>query len=125
VDYIHPALDPVTRGLRVRLRVDNPGGHLKPNMYVRIDIRSPQGEPVLSVPRSALIREAQEDRVILALGGGRYAPRKVRAGMESGDRVQILEGLSAGDSVVTSAQFLIDSEANLEASLQRLQAPAP
>jgi len=120
VDYIYPDLDPKTRTLRVRLRFDNSDGMLMPKMYVHVTI---QGEPldgVLNIPREALIRDGNEERVILALGDGRYQARPVVAGIESGDRIEIKSGLDEGDMVVVSAQFLIDSESSLKASLQRM-----
>jgi len=123
VDYIYPELDSVTRTLRVRLRFDNPDQMLKPNMYAHVSILGGQKEDVLRVPREALIRDSASERVILALGEGRFQPREVEVGIESGDWVEVRSGLSEGDTVVVSAQFLIDSEASLKASLQRVQPP--
>jgi len=123
VDYVYPSLNPKTRTLRVRMRFPNPGELLKPNMYARVTIFSGAKADVLSIPREALIRTGREERVILSLGEGRFAPRKVVSGLETGDRVEILGGLDEGDEVVTSGQFLIDSEASLKASLKRMQAP--
>jgi Cu(I)/Ag(I) efflux system membrane fusion protein len=79
---------------------------------------------VVHVPRGALIRGGKVDRVVLALGNGRFRAQPVEFGMESGDRVAILSGISAGDRIVTSGQFLIDSESNIEAALSRMQGPA-
>lgn len=120
VQFIYPSLDPVTRTLRVRLAFDNPGMRLKPNMYVDAHVLASPQKNALYVPREAVIREGDGAHVIVALGDGRFAPRDVTLGIESGDRVQILEGLKAGERIVTSGQFLIDSQANLEAALQRL-----
>jgi Cu(I)/Ag(I) efflux system membrane fusion protein len=75
------------------------------------------------MPLAALIQNSQNNRVILYLGEGRFQVQTVTVGMESGDRVEILSGLAVGDKVVTSGQFLLDSEANLSAGLQRLQTP--
>jgi Cu(I)/Ag(I) efflux system membrane fusion protein len=75
---------------------------------------------VLSVSREAVIRTGHGDRVVLALGDGRFQPRAVVVGLEGGERVEVLSGLAEGDVVVASAQFLLDSEANLRAGLQRL-----
>ncbi|MEX2524845.1 MAG: efflux RND transporter periplasmic adaptor subunit [Gammaproteobacteria bacterium] len=123
VDYIYPDLDPVTRTLRVRLGFENPDYALMPNMYARVRIQGDPGENVLSIPREALIRGADNERVILALGDGRFRAREVVAGIESGDRIEIRKGLQEGERIVTSAQFLLDSEASLKASLQRMEAP--
>jgi len=78
------------------------------------------GPQAVTIPRNALIRSGTEDRVVLALGEGRFAPRRVTAGAESGERVAIVEGLAAGEQVVVAGQFLIDSEANLKSGLGRL-----
>jgi Cu(I)/Ag(I) efflux system membrane fusion protein len=72
------------------------------------------------VPRSALIRSGSEDRVVVALGEGRFVPRRVVVGPESGDRVVIRDGLAEGEQVVVAGQFLLDSEANLRAGMERL-----
>ena len=81
-------------------------------------------EDTLVIPVEALIRTGREERVVLALGDGQFASRQVSAGMESGGWIEIIQGLAAGDAVVTSGQFLIDSEASLKASLQRMGSPA-
>ena len=120
VEYIYPDLDPKTRTLKVRLRFDNPDELLKPNMYADVTLYAGEKDDVVFIPREALIRTGEEERVILDMGEGRFAPRKVKAGMESGDFVEILEGLREGERVVTSGQFLIDSEASLKASLARM-----
>ncbi len=124
VDYVYPSLDPVNRTLRVRLRFDNHDELLKPNMYASVSIYGGALENVLSVPREALIRSGQTERLIIAKGDGRYEQRIVVAGVESGDWVEIRSGVSADESVVTSAHFLIDSEASMKASLLRMTEPA-
>lgn len=120
VDYVYPELDPNTRTLRVRIRFDNEGEVLRPNMFARVTLFSAATAPVVHVPREALIRGGSVDRVVLSLGDGRFRSQPVSVGIESGDRVAILEGLSAGDRVVTSGQFLIDSESNIESALERM-----
>ncbi len=121
VEYIYPELDPVTRTLRVRLRFDNPEEKLMPNMYAHVSIFGEEKKDVLSIPREALIRDAKQTRVIRALGDGRFQAQEVVAGIESGDWIEITSGLNEGDEIVVSSQFLIDSESNLKASLQRMQ----
>ncbi len=121
VDYVYPVLNPKTRTLSVRLRFDNPGERLKPNMYARVSISGRLRPRALSVPREALIRGPERDRVVVALGEGRFRVHEVLAGMESGDWIEIVAGIEAGDRVVTSAQFLIDSEASLAGSIVRLE----
>jgi Cu(I)/Ag(I) efflux system membrane fusion protein len=122
VDYVYPILNPVTRTLQVRLRFHNSDGRLKPNMYARVTIYGKTRPSVLSIPLEALIRGPQSDRVVVALGDGKYQVREVMRGIESGNWVEIIAGLEKGDEVVTSAQFLIDSEASLHGSVLRLGA---
>jgi len=123
IDHVYPTVNAVSRTVRARVVLDNPDGILKPNMYVNVMIEAELEANSLAIPRSALIRSSMGDRVILALGDGRFRPAHVVAGIESGDQVQILEGLVVGERVVTSGQFLIDSEASLDASLLRLTTP--
>jgi len=123
VEYIYPSLNPKTRTLKVRLRFDNPDETLKPNMFATVTIYGGAKKDLIIIPREALIRAGAEERVIIAQGEGSYAARTVTAGMESGDQVAIISGLKEGEEVVTSGQFLIDSEASLKASLQRMTQP--
>ena len=120
IDYLYPDVDPITRAVRVRLVLPNRDAALKPNMTVSATLHGRASETVVHVPREAVIRDGRMDRVILAFGGGRFAPREVKLGRESGDRVVVLEGLRAGDQVVTSGVFLIDSESNIRSSLGRM-----
>ena len=122
VEFIDPILDSMTRTLNVRLRFDNPGLALKPNMFAAVRIFGGPKRDVLSVPAEAVIRGATTDRVVVALGDGRFQSREVETGIHSGDWVEIRRGVEAGERVVTSAQFLIDSEASLAGSLLRLGA---
>lgn len=124
VDYVYPEVDPVTRTLKVRFHFNNPDGTLKPNMYANITIFTEPIPNVLSIPLEALIRSSEGDRVIVALRNGHFQVRSVTTGIESGEQVEILSGLKAGEMVVASGQFLIDSEANLEAGLQRVETPS-
>ncbi|MDX1901906.1 MAG: efflux RND transporter periplasmic adaptor subunit [Gammaproteobacteria bacterium] len=123
VEYIYPQVDPTTRTLKVRIRFNNPDNILKPNMYANISLFAEAKSNVLSIPLEALIRSSQGDRVIVSLGN-RFQVRPVTTGMESGDQVEILSGLQAGERVVASGQFLIDSEANLKAGLERVETPS-
>jgi Cu(I)/Ag(I) efflux system membrane fusion protein len=125
VEYIYPSLDPKTRTLKVRLRFDNPDESLKPNMYANVRLFGGAKDNVIAIPIEGLIRTGREDRVIVALGQGRFEARKVTAGIESGDYVEILQGVNAGDDIVVSGQFLIDSEASMRASLMRMSNPEP
>ncbi|MBL4744407.1 MAG: efflux RND transporter periplasmic adaptor subunit [Cycloclasticus sp.] len=121
VEYIYPSLNPKTRALTVRLKFDNPGELLKPNMFAKVKIFSGLKDNILVVPTQAVIRTGDEDRVIVTNGDGQFDAKTVTVGIESGAYTEIIDGIMAGDRVVTSGQFLIDSEANLRASIQRLQ----
>jgi Cu(I)/Ag(I) efflux system membrane fusion protein len=122
VEYVYPELNMETRTLRARITLESPPVGVKPNMLANVELVGEQAADALNIPRSALIRSGGHDRVVVALGDGRFASRKVVAGPENGDRVTIVEGLREGELVVTSAQFLLDSEANLDAGLERLDA---
>lgn len=123
VDYIYPVLDAKTRTLRVRVRFDNPKEQLKPNMYARLNIQAQTEQETSFIPREALIRSGRMDRVVKSLGEGKYLSVAVKTGIESDDVIEILKGLSDGESIVTSAQFLIDSESSLTASFERMEDP--
>jgi len=124
VDYVYPEIDPQTRTLRVRIRLDNKAFLLRPNMYASVSIIGTPTDPVVHVPREALIRGGHADRVVLALGDGRFRAQPVEVGIEAGGRVEIRSGITPDDSVVTSGQFLIDSESNIDAALMRMNGEA-
>ena len=122
VALVYPELDPVTRSLRLRLEIDNPEHRLKPNMFASVQVEGPTRHNVVSVPTEAVIRSGQGARVLLAAGDGRFTVQPVRTGVTRGDRIEVLDGLSDGMQVVTSGQFLLDSEANGEQAMARLNA---
>ncbi len=124
VEYIYPDVDSKTRAVRARLRFPNPGERLKFNMFADIVIHATPRAKVLHIPREALIRTGSEQRVVVDLGDGRFEARPVETGIEAGEQVEIRAGLKEGERVVTSAQFLLDSESSVRASLQRLSKPA-
>ena len=121
VDYVYPTLDPVLRTARLRLRFANADRSLKPNMFAQVQILSDSAEAVLTVPREAVIRTGRQDRVVLALGEGRFKSVAITPGRIGSNRVEVLEGLSAGDTVVSSAQFLLDSESSRESDFKRME----
>lgn len=121
VDYIYPVLDKKTRSMRVRIQIPNVDEALQPNMFVSLSIFDEGGADVLTIAREALIRTGATTRVVQALGDGHFKSVPVKVGRESAGRVEILAGLSVGDAVVTSAQFLIDSESNVDADLARIE----
>lgn len=121
VDYVYPELNAVTRTLKVRIRFVNEAVTLRPNMFSRVTIQGDDFGEVVHIPREAVIRGGSIDRVVVTTGDGRFRVQPVSIGIESGDRVAIRSGLSAGDEIVVSAQFLIDSEANIEAALAKME----
>ncbi len=121
VDYVYPELDPVARTLKVRLRFENADELLRPNMFTRVVIQGSSTGDVVHVAREAVIRGGSVSRVVVDLGDGRYQSKAVSLGIESGDRIAIRDGLAAGERVVSSAQFLIDSESNIEAAMSRME----
>ena len=121
IDYVYPELDPVTRTLRVRMRLQNLDSLLRPNMFGRVEIDGLETGPIVHVPREAVIRSGHDSRIVVELGDGRFESREIRLGVESGDRIAIRSGLRAGESVVVSGQFLIDSESSVGSALARMQ----
>ena len=121
IDYLFPALDPRTRTLRARVQLDNPGERFRPEMFANVRIFAGPKDDVLSIPLQALIRTGRAERVVVAEGGGRFRAVEVESGMESGDWVEIRTGLEEGDRVVVSGQFLLDSEASIQASALRMR----
>jgi Cu(I)/Ag(I) efflux system membrane fusion protein len=124
VGAILPEVNAATRTLRARIELANPGARLKPGMYATLEFAGPRGENAVLVPSEALIRTGTRDVVIVALGDGRFRAAQVEVGAESGGQSEIRSGLHAGDSVVLSGQFLIDSEASLSATVARLDGTA-
>ena len=124
VDYIYPSLDEKTRTVKVRLRFSNEDRRLRPNMFAQISIASVSSGKTLIVPSDAVIRTGKVDRVVLALGEGRFRSVDVSIGRVSGPNTEILSGLGAGDTVVTSAQFLLDSESSKSADFERMDHPS-
>jgi Cu(I)/Ag(I) efflux system membrane fusion protein len=122
VDFIYPEIEPQSRALPVRIRLDNADGALRPQMYADVTIYGGPTLPVVFIPREALIRSGSSSRVVIRRADGGFLPRQVVAGLESGDLVEIRTGLEEGETVVTSGQFLIDSEASLKAALDRVSA---
>lgn len=116
-------VNPQKRTYLVRLNVPLPEGLVVANMTGEVRIFGDPRKNALTIPRDALIRTEQGSRVVRALGAGRFKPVAVTPGLESGERVEIVSGLRAGDEVVVSAQFLIDSESSLRAEFLRLAGP--
>lgn len=126
VERVESDIDIGGRALKARIRLARADAALKPNMAAEVTIEAAAtGRTGLFIPREALIRTGYRNAVVLALGDGRFKPVEVEPGAEADDWVEIRRGVKDGDMVVTSGQFLIDSEANVRASFQRMQSDAP
>ncbi|GAB4161911.1 MAG: hypothetical protein Fur0037_28390 [Planctomycetota bacterium] len=121
VTYIYPWTDEKTREVTVRLEFPNETGLLKPGMFANVDLRKTLADSRTLVDRSAIIDTGERQIAFVSLGNGRFEPRELRLGVESeSGRVEVLDGLAPGERVVTSAQFLIDSESKIKEALMRL-----
>jgi Cu(I)/Ag(I) efflux system membrane fusion protein len=118
--YIYPYAESKTRTVKVRIEFDNPELALKPEMFAEILVRASKQEQATVIPSEAVIRSGFEDRVFVVRGPGRFEPRKVELGLQSDGRVIVLEGVRPGEHVVTSAQFLIDSESKLREAAAKM-----
>ncbi len=120
VDYIYPTLDAKKRTLKVRIKLDNKDNSLKPNMFANIQIHHNEQKLLLLVPSEAVIRSGKASRVVLALGNGQFKSIEVKTGRKGDDFIEILSGLEEGEEVVTSAQFLLDSESSKTSDFKRM-----
>ncbi len=126
VSYIYPYMEAKTRTVKMRLEFDNPELALKPDMFANVSVQAGKQIDALIVPSEAIIRTGEQEQVFVQRGPGKYEPRKVVIGVDSEGQVQILKGIKAGEIVVTSSQFLIDSESKLkEATAKMLEAQNP
>ncbi len=123
VAVIYPQVNADTRATRVRIELPNPDGSLLPDMYAEVQIDTGDAKPVVAVPDDAVIDTGERQVVLLDRGEGRFEPKEVKVGVRGEGFTEIRDGVSAGDRVVTAANFLIDAESNLKAALQSLAAP--
>jgi RND family efflux transporter MFP subunit len=117
---IYPTLNAETRTVPVRLELANPGGLLKPGMFAQLELAAGARNKVLTVPMSAVIDSGARQMLLVQVGdasAGRFEPREVKLGARSENYLEVLSGLSEGEMVVTSANFLIDAESNLKAAI--------
>ncbi|MBW2690058.1 MAG: efflux RND transporter periplasmic adaptor subunit [Deltaproteobacteria bacterium] len=126
VSYIYPFVEPKTRTIKARFDIDNPDFTLKPDMYVNVRLESDPVENVLTVPVEAVLHSGEIQTVFVALGEGKFEPRQVKTGLQSeaGD-IEIVQGLLEDEQVVTSAQFMLDSESKLREAIQKMLNPEP
>lgn len=125
VEALLPQIEPTSRTQWARIVLNNPDGRLVPGMFAELTLQSAGAEQVPLIPAAALIATGDDSRVIVMRSDGGFEPVRVRTGRSGGGRIEILEGLQGGEHIVTSGQFLIDSEASLSGALQRLGAPTP
>ncbi|MNP48908.1 Cation efflux system protein CusB precursor [compost metagenome] len=118
VSELLPQMETTTRTLQARIVLDNPDSKLKPGMFLNVSRAEPtRGAAVLAVPEEAVINSGESQRVLLATGDGYFRPVNVTTGATAGGWTEITTGVKEGDNVVTSGQFLIDSEASLRSAL--------
>ncbi|HHO48812.1 MAG TPA: efflux RND transporter periplasmic adaptor subunit, partial [Desulfobacteraceae bacterium] len=126
ITYIYPYLQGETRTARARIEMDNPGWELKPGMFANVSIAADPVSDTLAVPASAVLRSGTRQTVFVALGEGKFEPRPVTTGISDGEGfIQVLSGVRLGERVVTSAQFLFDSESRLQEAVQKMMQPRP
>jgi Cu(I)/Ag(I) efflux system membrane fusion protein len=112
VTYINPAVDPQTRTVKVRLEFPNPNFTLKPQMYANVDLKIDYGNQIV-VPQGAVLDSGQREVVFVSHPGGYFEPREIKTGVKLDEKVAVLSGLRPGETIVTSGNFLIDSESRL------------
>ena len=118
--FLEPELSEKTRTMRAMIEVPNPGGRLRKGMYATVEFQPVIVRDAVAVPAQAVLRTGQRNVVVVALGEGRFAPREVTLGHEAEGYAQVLTGLEEGAQVVTSAQFLLDSESKLREAIQKM-----
>jgi len=124
VTYVYPTVDEKTRTARVRMEFHNPGYFLKPGMFATAELVADIAASALLVPDSAVLRSGEKNTVFVALPGGKFEPRTVTLGLAAeDDRDQVLSGLREGERVVTSGQFMLDSESQLREAIQKMIEP--
>jgi Cu(I)/Ag(I) efflux system membrane fusion protein/cobalt-zinc-cadmium efflux system membrane fusion protein len=119
VDYIYPFIDRETRTNRIRIELRNPSFKLKPEMYGNIELHAVYGKK-LAIPEDAVLRGGEKNIVFIDLGDGYLEPREVKLGVRGDGICEVLEGLAEGERVVTSANFLVDSESSMKAALKQM-----
>lgn len=121
VSFIYPTLESKTRTAKIRIDVNNPKGDLKPSMFANVVIEGEDLGVYPVIPENAVLRGGRKDVVIIALGDGKFKPQEITLGGYSDGYYQVLDGLTKGSEIVTSAQFLIDSESNLRAAVSQFK----
>jgi Cu(I)/Ag(I) efflux system membrane fusion protein len=118
VSFIQPIVNAASRTIGVRIELPNPEGVLRPGLFGDVDLTGAATDAAVVIPRSAVIDSGTRQLVLVQTAPGRFAPRTVRVGARSGDRIEVLSGVEVGEAVVVSANFLIDAESNLRSAMQ-------
>ena len=121
ISLIYPYVEPQTRTVKARIDLQNPDLELKPDMYVNVRLKTDPARDVLAIPAEAVLNSGEVQSVFVSLGEGKFEPRQVETGLYSDDGyVEIREGLSADEQVVVSAQFMLDSESQLQEVIRKM-----
>jgi len=120
IDYVYPYLDSRTRTVQVRLEFDNPELALKPDMFANVELFGDRQVDAVAVPARAIVRSGERERVLVIRAPGKFEPREVTLGVSADGWIQILSGVEPGEEVVTSSQFLIDSESKLSEAMAKM-----
>lgn len=124
VNYLYPYVDPKTRTVKARIEFDNADFELRPDMYVTVYLAGEQLSDVLIIPQEAVLYSGEKQTVFVAQPGGRFEPRLIKTGLQDENgHVEVVQGLFAGEQVVTSAQFMLDSESKLREAIQKMLNP--
>ena len=124
LSYLYPYLEAKTRTVKARFVLDNPDLELKPDMYVNVHLQTSPVKNALAIPAEAVLHSGEKETVFVALGDGKFEPRQVKTGLQDDKgNIQILQGLLDGETVVTSAQFMLDSESKLREAIQKMLEP--
>jgi Cu(I)/Ag(I) efflux system membrane fusion protein len=125
VAYIYPYAETKTRTVKVRVEFDNPNLALKPETFVEITVQASRQDDATVIPSEAVVRSGSEAQVFVVRSPGKFEPRKVVLGLQSGGRVIVIKGIAPGEEIVTSAQFLIDSESKLREAAAKMTEVGP
>ena len=125
ISFIQPVVNAANRTSGVRIELANPDGVLRPGLFGDVELGGNTTEAAVVIPRSAVIDSGTRQLVLVQTAPGRFAPRTVRVGARSGDRIEVLSGVAVGEAVVVSANFLIDAESNLRSAMQGMDHDTP
>jgi len=124
ISYIYPFVDPQTRTVKARIKFDNADYELRPDMFVTVYLEGERQSDTLIIPQEAVLHSGEKQTVFVALAGGRFEPRLVKTGIQGeNNHIEIIQGLFEGEQVVTSAQFMLDSESKLREAIQKMLNP--